>query len=62
MADGRRIELSVGELARLVDVETDGSLWAGRYEWSGVGQLVACDGDRGRLGPLQPGTGQPLRR
>ncbi|MGW7543110.1 hypothetical protein ACWGKQ_18665 [Streptomyces sp. NPDC054770] len=26
MADGRRIELSVGELARLVGVETDGSM------------------------------------
>ncbi|MEW2305942.1 hypothetical protein AB0958_39300 [Streptomyces sp. NPDC006655] len=26
MADGRRIELSVGELARLVDAEADGSL------------------------------------
>ncbi|MFD5537657.1 hypothetical protein ACFWIJ_07325 [Streptomyces sp. NPDC127079] len=26
MADGRRIELSVGELARLTNVETDGSM------------------------------------
>ena len=37
MADGRRIELSVGELARLVDAEAEVPCEAGRYEWGGIG-------------------------
>ncbi|MEU6375876.1 hypothetical protein [Streptomyces sp. NPDC046909] len=32
MADGRRIELSVGELARLVDAGADGSLGVSRCQ------------------------------
>ncbi|MFC8350377.1 hypothetical protein [Streptomyces sp. NPDC057280] len=37
MADGRRIELTVEELVRLMGAETDGVLLADRHEWPGIG-------------------------